>query len=164
MKQLSWEEFYDRFWDWADSTRLNYFRKVENMGPEAEVYEVIESFFEESDTRKAVRIANERGVSFLPEHVGELVLYLDKELLTIVAKNAIGTYTEEELGMLYLSIDNDELRELCKKSHLNFWEDDISIEPAAIETKKERKKRQRDEFWTGVALVEMVEEWSKRKK
>ena len=164
MKQLSWEEFYDRFWDWADSTRLNYFRKVETMGSEAEVYEVIESFFEDSDTRKAVRIADERGVRFLPEHVAELVLYLDKELLTIVAKNAIGTYTEEELGMLYHSIDNNELRELCQKSNVHFWEDNVLMEPIVTETKKERKKRQRNEFWTGVALVEMVEEWSKRKK
>lgn len=42
MKQLTWEEYYDGFYDWAPSTQKSYAYRLSNYGPADEVWEIAE--------------------------------------------------------------------------------------------------------------------------
>ena len=40
MKQLSWEEYYDGFYDWSTSTQKRYAGRLSGYGPAEEVWEI----------------------------------------------------------------------------------------------------------------------------
>ena len=40
MKQLSWEEYYDGFYDWSPSTQKRYAGRLSGYGPAEEVWEI----------------------------------------------------------------------------------------------------------------------------
>lgn len=38
MKQMTWEDYYDGFYDWAPSTQKSYTYRLSNFGPAEELY------------------------------------------------------------------------------------------------------------------------------
>lgn len=49
MKQLTWEKYYDGFYDWAPSTQKSYAYRLSDYGPADEVWEIAEELdFEDS--------------------------------------------------------------------------------------------------------------------
>ena len=42
MKQLTWEEYYDGFYDWSSSTQKSYAYRLSDYGPADEVWEIAE--------------------------------------------------------------------------------------------------------------------------
>ena len=37
---MKWQEYYDRFWDWTDSTRLRHISSLTDFSSSAEVTEI----------------------------------------------------------------------------------------------------------------------------
>ena len=49
MKQLTWEEYYDGFYDWVPSTQKSYAYRLSDYGSADEVWEIAEELdFEDS--------------------------------------------------------------------------------------------------------------------
>ena len=46
VKPVTWETFYERFYDWADSTQVSNISKLTTFGPSAEVCEIAQSLFD----------------------------------------------------------------------------------------------------------------------
>ena len=42
MKQMTWEEYYDGFYDWSPSTQKNYSYRLSSFGSADEVWEIAE--------------------------------------------------------------------------------------------------------------------------
>ena len=38
---MTWEEYYDKFYDWSENTQVNKLSSVESLGPADEVVEVM---------------------------------------------------------------------------------------------------------------------------
>ena len=75
MKQLTWEEYYDGFYDWSSSTQKSYAYRLSDYGPADEVWEIAEELdFEDSAfAAKFLEKAFSAGVRFTPEQVLEMV-------------------------------------------------------------------------------------------
>ena len=87
MKQLSWEEYYDGFYDWPPSTQKRYAGRLSGYGPAEEVWEIAQEL--ECEDRafaaKFVENAFAGGVRFTPEQVLEMTDTVDKSLLGKIA-------------------------------------------------------------------------------
>ena len=64
---MTWEEYYEKIWEWKPSTMVKYMSKLSDFGPSEEVMEaIIEISF--GDTKGATRMlkkAIDAGVKFL---------------------------------------------------------------------------------------------------
>ncbi len=69
---MKWEVFYDRFWDWSESTQSNRISSLEDFGPADEIVEIAESFATEKDASRLIRKALAAGVTFDAESVSYL--------------------------------------------------------------------------------------------
>ena len=66
---MTWETFYDRFYDWADSTQISNISKLTDFGPSAEVCEIATSFVDEKAATRLVKKALAAGVRFTSTEV-----------------------------------------------------------------------------------------------
>ena len=87
MKQLTWEEYYDGFYDWVPSTQKSYAYRLSDYGSADEVWEIAEELdFEDSAfAAKFLERAFSAGVRFTPEQVLEMVAMVDQSLLSKMA-------------------------------------------------------------------------------
>ena len=59
---IKWEDYYDRFWDWAESTQISRISELTDFISSAEVAEIANEFFDE---KNSTRLANgdDRGTN-----------------------------------------------------------------------------------------------------
>ena len=126
MKELSWSEYYDNFYDWAFSTQKSYSYRLSDYGCADEVFEVLEEFAccDEAFASRFAEKALEAGVRFTPEQVAEMALYMDRTTLGRVAENASMKFNREQLTELELLVDDGVFRNVVKKSGIDYFEDE----------------------------------------
>lgn len=120
MKTYTWEDFYDRFFDWAESTQVRNLSGLEALGPVDEVAEVIiELTHTERAATRLLRRAVEAKCEFKGEDVFEFYCLLDDEKLVYEAfRNSVNRFTEKDIELFYGDIDDDMLIEICEKANL----------------------------------------------
>ena len=132
MKEISWDDYYDKFYDWSESTQKNRAYGLTNYGPPDEVAEVAQelAFHDEKFAARFINKALDVGVRFTPEQVLELNLYVDKATLGRLAETAQPNFTKEQLEEIYMLIDDAVFQRLSKRLGIDIFEDeDTSEEP-----------------------------------
>ena len=99
MKQLTWEEYYDGFYDWVPSTQKSYAYRLSDYGSADEVWEIAEELdFEDSAfAAKFLERAFSAGVRFTPEQVLEMEGTVERSFLSRLAEQSDGDFSLEEL-------------------------------------------------------------------
>ena len=69
---MTWAEYYDKFYDWSESTQINRLSSVKDFGPASEVCEIAEAFCDEKIASRLIRKALAAGVKFSSEDVTNL--------------------------------------------------------------------------------------------
>ena len=108
MKKLSWDEYYENFFDWSLSTRKNYSYGLTDYGDAEEVYEVVSEF------------------AFL----------IDTPVLSRMAETASPDFDKEQLEEIYSIIDDDVFDRICDRTGINIFDDDED-EPKSDECEPE---------------------------
>ena len=124
---MTWETFYDRFYDWADSTQISNISKLENFGPSAEVCEIASAFIDEKAATRLVKKALAAGVRFTAEEVVELDGCVSEALIPDLAKSASTAFTAEEFDTISFSLCEQDLKVVARKSGLKLDEDNFAI-------------------------------------
>ena len=154
---MTWDDYYSRFWDLAPSTQRSYSYKLSNYGPADEVFELIEEFALEDDGF-ASRFANkalDAGVRFSPDHVLELTILVDKDVLSRMAETATGKFSRDQLEEIYALINDSSYEVISRKAQIDIFEDEFEEEepePEDIyepeEYVYEQPARKSPGFWT----------------
>ena len=112
MKQLTWEEYYDGFYDWVPSTQKSYAYRLSDYGSADEVWEIAEEldFVDSAFAAKFLEKAFSAGVRFTPEQVLEMVAMVDQSLLSKMAEQTTVPFNREQLEEIYLMIDDFSFR------------------------------------------------------
>lgn len=161
MKEITWDDYYSRFWDLASSTQRSYSYKLSGFGPADEVFEVIEEFALENDgfaTKFAAKALN-AGVRFTPDHVMEMTILVEQPILSKMAETATGKFSREQLEELYGLIDDSSYDIIAKKANIDIWEDDYEEESEPIDTYEpeedvyEEPVRKGPGFWTTLFAI-----------
>ncbi len=128
---MNWATYYERFYDWSESTQINRISSLTDFGASEEVAEVIQPFMDGKAASRLVKKALEHGVKFSAQEVMDMIDLLDdipKELNTSCKTH----FSQEQMDILVdYDIDEDVLRAASKKSNVKFpfdEEDDYAEE------------------------------------
>ena len=131
MKQLSWEEYYDGFYDWSPSTQKRYAGCLSEYGPAEEVWEIAQELECEDGAfaAKFVEKAFAGGVRFTPEQVLEMVGTVEESVLSKIAEQTDVPFDREQLEEIYMMIDDASFQRISRRAKIDVFDD----EPAAYE-------------------------------
>lgn len=85
---MKWSEFYEKYWDWSDSTRRTRISSLEDVGPGAEVVKVIYEIQDEKVRSQLIRKAMKLGAQFMADDLAELQYEIPDELFAQLAEYA----------------------------------------------------------------------------
>ena len=106
MKQMTWEDYYDGFYDWAPSTQKSYTYRLSDFGPADEVWEIAQelSFNDDAFAAKFLEKAFAAGVRFTPDQVLEMVGTVEESVLSRMAEQTDVPFNREQLEEIYQEI------------------------------------------------------------
>ena len=137
MRQYTWEEYYEKFYDWAESTQVRNLSGLTSLGSADEVGEIIiELQTNVPAANRLLRKAVEAKLVFSGSDLVEFACINDKELATAAVRNSAERLTVEDMEYLYGAIDDAVIVELCRQQHLALPEDlreEEEAEPEQIE-------------------------------
>ncbi len=144
---MTWDDFYDRFYDLSLSTQKSYAYKLTDYGPSDDVFEVL-SEFAFYDPKFATRFAAKAldgGVRFTPDQVLEMTIIIEKPVLSRMAETAIPGFDRDQLEEIYMLIDDASFDRISKKQKIAIFadteaEDAIEAEDDTIFTTPPIKK------------------------
>ena len=79
---MTWAEYYDKFYDWSESTQISRLSSVRDFGPACEVCEIAEEFCDEKIASRLIRKALAAGVEFSSDEVSNRLKRYNAILLT----------------------------------------------------------------------------------
>ena len=114
---MTWDEYYDKFYDWAESTQIKKLSSVESLGPADEVTEVMMSFAfgHEDIVNRIARKAIEQKLIFSGENISDLTNFVDPQLQNQLTLQSADSFNEEDLNHLLGMVDDDIVASLYKK-------------------------------------------------
>ena len=127
---MKWEDYYDRFWDWAESTQISRISSLTDFTSSAEVAEIANEFFDEKISTRLVKRAMQNGIRFTPAEIIELGGCLTDEVFNEVIRSRRGQFTAEQYEELEgLCFDEDLLETVAKAGGIRREIDDPPFEP-----------------------------------
>lgn len=113
---MTWEEYYDKFYDWSESTQISRLSSVEALGPADEVAEVMLEFaFNREDiVNRIARKAIEQKLIFSAENIMDLTNSMESGLQGQMALQSVSAFSEEDIRNLEGFLDDDVLVKLYK--------------------------------------------------
>lgn len=113
---MTWEEYYDKFYDWSESTQISRLSSVEALGPAEEVAEVMLEFaFNREDiVNRIARKAIEQKLIFSAENIMDLTNSMDSGLQGQMALQSVSAFSEEDIRNLEGFLDDDVIVKLYK--------------------------------------------------
>ena len=137
MKQMTWEDYYDGFYDWAPSTQKSYTYRLSDFGPADEVWEIAQelSFNDNAFAAKFLEKAFAAGVHFTPDQVLEMVGTVEESVLSRMAEQTDVPFNREQLEEIYLMISDNSFQKISRRAHI-----DVSFLAGAFVASQIQKK------------------------
>ena len=128
MKQMSWQDYYDGFFDWSFSTQKSYACRLSGYGPAAEVWELAQelAFYDEGFAAGFLEKAFAAGVRFAPAQVLEMTFILPEPLLSKFARETSVPFDREELEEICTLIDEDSFLKISGRAGVRLWDEEDS--------------------------------------
>jgi hypothetical protein len=124
MRQYTWGEYYEKFYDWAESTQVRNLSGLTSLGPADEVGEIIiELQVNVPAANRLLRKAVDAKLAFSGSDLVEFACINDKELATAAVRNSAERLTAEDMEYLYGVIDDEVIIEICKQRSILLPED-----------------------------------------
>ena len=137
---MKWEDYYDRFWDWAESTQISRISTLTDFTSSSEVAEIANEFFDEKNSTRLVKRAMQNGIRFTPAEIIELGGCLTEEVFNEAIRSCRGQFTAEQYEELEgLCFDEDLLETVAKAGGIRREIDDPPFEPGIVLAQPARK-------------------------
>jgi len=119
-----WEDYYERFYDWAESTQVRYLSKLNTLGPADEVAEIIiELQVNVPAADRLLRKAVEAKLAFSASDLIEFLCINNRELAVAAVYNSAKRFTAEDMEFLYGEVDDEVIIQICSQKKLPLPED-----------------------------------------
>ena len=161
---MDWETYYDRFYDWEESTQLRHLASLTDFGPTSEICELASFFMEESSANRLIKEALAAGVRFSAEEVLELDGVVSMSLMPQLIKNTSHPLTAEQLDEFVFWLSPEEVRALAKKYNIRLDEDENVMTADMIEAELEALKAEIEMALEREELERIQEEEAARAK
>lgn len=104
---MTWDEYYDKFYGWADSTQISRISQLTSFGSHEEVSEIAQAILDEKAASRLVMKALHYGVKFTVDEILDFQLYVTKECMNELVKRCSYPFTQEQVEELAYSIDDE---------------------------------------------------------
>ncbi len=137
MKQLSWEEYYEKFYDWPESAQVRKLSALTSLGAADEVGEIIYALPSNGPAADCLlRKAVEAKLEFPADDLIWFLNFNDKALATEAVYNSANRLTSEDMEALYGEVDDEVVIDICSKRNLPLPEDLREEEESSEETRE----------------------------
>lgn len=125
MRQYSWDEYYEKFYDWAESTQVRNLSALCSLGSADEVAEIIAELQVHSipAANRLLKRAVEEKLMFTSSDLIEFLCVNDKALATAAVYNSAPRFTDSDMEDLYGEVDDEVIVDICTKRNLLLPED-----------------------------------------
>ncbi|MDO4745982.1 MAG: hypothetical protein Q4B18_05455 [Bacillota bacterium] len=124
MKQYTWDEYYEKFYDWAESTQVRNLSGLTSLGTADEVGEIIiELQVNVPAANRLLRKAVEAKLAFSASDLIEFLCINDMALATAALYNSVSRLTSEDMEDLYGVAEDDDIIKICSEHNLTLPED-----------------------------------------
>ena len=124
MRQYTWEEYYEKFYDWAESTQARNLSGLTSLGPADEVSEIIiELQVNLPAANRLLRKAVDAKLAFSSYDLIEFLCINDKELATAALHNSASRLTSADMEDLYGVAEDEDIIKICSERNLTLPED-----------------------------------------
>lgn len=146
---MEWVDYYDRFYDWAESTQISRISGLTGFDSSAEVAEIVCNIFDSNAASRLVRKAMSEGVTFTADEVIEMLDFLNDDIIGEVVKTCKEKFSAEQLETLSdYCMDDTVISAAAKRSGVRLTYGDFEEPPQEEEPAKEKLG-----FWGGLALL-----------
>ena len=116
MPSYTWKEYYEKFYDWAESTEIRNLSCLTSLGDADEVGEVIlELSSSPAAANRLLRRANEAGLQFNCHDLTWFSLDLDETEVKKALLQSVPRLKAEDMEELASCFDEETVRQVCKK-------------------------------------------------
>lgn len=112
---MDWETYYDRFYDWAESTQISRISSLTSFGASSEVAEIATALIDERAASRLIRKAVDYGVQFTPDEIYDLSSCCDTTSMNALLDASKCRFTQEQLEDLWGAVDDDVLARAAKR-------------------------------------------------
>ena len=124
MRQYTWDEYYEKFYDWAESTQVRNLSALTSLGTADEVGEIIiELQVNVPAANRLLKKAVEAKLAFSGSDLIEFLCINDSALATAALYNSVSRLTSENMEDLYGVAEDEDIIVICKKMNLTLPED-----------------------------------------
>ena len=117
---MTWEEYYDRFYDWAESTQISRLSELTDFGPAEEIMEIAAEFSDAKIVARLLRKAGRAGIRFTLEQIIELSNLVPPDFVPELARLNSTPYTENDLDCLYDFLNDEQIRTLARENRVDY--------------------------------------------
>ena len=114
MRTYTWEEYYEKFYDWAESTQSRNLSQLTTLGDADEVAEIIiELQVNAPVANRLLKRANEAKMKFKADDLVEFLNICDRKLVEEAVCNSIPRLCETDMEDLYGYIGEKLIVDIC---------------------------------------------------
>ena len=127
---MTWEEYYDKFYDWSENNQIKKLSLVGSLGPADEVTEVMmELAFNHPDVVDGIaKKAIEQKLIFSADNILDISDCIDGKLLGQIALQSVSVFTRENIQSLEGILDDDVFLKLCKKKGISDLYEELPVD------------------------------------
>lgn len=106
---MTWDEYYEKFYDWSTSTQISKLSSVEHLGPSDEVTEVMLEFTYDNVNivNRIARKAINQKIIFTGENIVDLYGEMDEELIIQLIEQSMDSFSKSDLESMDGIVDDD---------------------------------------------------------
>ena len=120
---MDWDQYYEKFYDWATSTQIRKMSSLTSFGASSEVAEVAQQYMDEAAASRLIKKAVAYGVQFTPEEIYDLSGCCNQEAMNVLLDSAKCSFTQEQLEDLWGIVDDDVLERAATRNHVKLFDD-----------------------------------------
>lgn len=119
---MDWDQYYEKFYDWATSTQIRKMSSLTSFGASSEVAEVAQEYMDEAAASRLIKKAVAYGVQFTPEEIYDLSGCCNQEAMNVLLDSAKCSFTQEQLEDLWGIVDDDVLERAATRNHVKLFD------------------------------------------
>ncbi|MDD3137805.1 MAG: hypothetical protein PHX08_02390 [Lachnospiraceae bacterium] len=124
MRTYTWEEYYEKFYDWAESTQSRNLSQLTTLGDVDEVAEIIiELQVNVSAANRLLKRADEMKMKFKADDLIEFLNICDMKLAEEAVSNSVSRLCEADMEDLYGYISDELIVDICRQRKFQLPED-----------------------------------------
>ena len=130
---MKWKDYYEGFWDWAESTQITRISTLTDFTSSAEVAEIANEFYDQKIASRLVKRAMQNGIRFTPAEIIELVGCVTEEVLHDTIRSRRGQINADQYEELEgFCFDEDLLEAVAKAGGIKRDIDELPFEPEIV--------------------------------